>query len=129
MMHIRLGDYLINGMQILTKDYYNRALLEISRVADSDNVWVFSDSPEAARMLLDLPKNKFVKFLEKNEKSSETLILMREGVGLICSNSTFSCWAGITSSEKRPVIIPKKFSSDGRAQIRSIPENWNELEI
>jgi len=127
-IHIRLGDYLQNGMQILTKDYFNKALREMYKLAESDDVWVFSDSPNQAREFLDIPPSKRVRFLANDQKSTETLVLMREGSGLICSNSTFSYWAGRTSSHNRPVIIPKKFSPNPDLQIRNVPKEWISLD-
>ena len=127
-IHIRLGDYSQNGMQILTKDYFNEALHEMYRLVESDDVWVFSDSPNQAREFLDIPSSKRVRFLANDQKSTETLMLMREGSGLICSNSTFSYWAGRTSSLKRPVIFPRKFSLNPDLQIRNIPKEWISLD-
>ncbi len=127
-IHIRLGDYLQNGMQILTKDYFNEALREMYRLVESDDVWVFSDSPNQAREFLDIPTSKRVKFLANDQKSTETLILMREGSGLICSNSTFSYWAGRTSSHNRPVMFPRKFSANPDFQIRNVPKEWISLD-
>jgi hypothetical protein len=127
-IHIRLGDYFQNGMQILTKDYFNEALHEMYRLVESDDVWVFSDSPNQAREFLDISTSKRVRFLANDQKSTETLVLMREGSGLICSNSTFSYWAGRTSSYKRPVIFPRKFSANPDLQIRNIPEEWISLD-
>ena len=127
-IHIRLGDYSQNGMQILTKDYFNEALHEMYKLVESDDVWVFSDSPNQAREFLDIPTSKRVRFLANDQKSTETLMLMREGSGLICSNSTFSYWAGRTSSLKRPVIFPRKFSPNPDLQIRNIPKEWISLD-
>jgi hypothetical protein len=126
-IHIRLGDYSENGMQILTKDYFNEALLEMCRLVESDDVWVFSDSPTQAREFLDIPTSKRVRFLANDQKSTETLMLMREGSGLICSNSTFSYWAGRTSTHARPVIFPRKFSPNPDLQIRNVPKEWISL--
>lgn len=128
MIHIRLGDYLQNGMQILTKDYFNEALREMCRLVASDDVWVFSDSPSQAREFLDPPTAKRVRFLANDQKSTETLVLMREGSGLICSNSTFSYWAGRTSSQTRPVIFPRRFSPNPDFQIRNVPKEWISLD-
>jgi hypothetical protein len=127
-IHIRLGDYFQNGMQILTKDYFNEALREMYRLVESDEVWVFSDSPNQAREFLDIPPSKRVRFLANDQKSTETLVLMREGSGLICSNSTFSYWAGRTSSHNRPVIFPRKFSPNPDLQIRNVPKEWISLD-
>ena len=127
-IHIRLGDYSQNGMQILTKNYFNEALHEMYRLVESDDVWVFSDSPNQAREFLDIPTSKRVKFLANDQKSTETLMLMREGSGLICSNSTFSYWAGRTSSHKRPVMFPRKFSPNPDLQIRNVPKEWISLD-
>ena len=128
MIHIRLGDYLQNGMQILTKKYFNEALCEMSKLIETDDVWVFSDSPNQAREFLDITKSKRVTFLANNQKSTETLMLMREGSGLVCSNSTFSYWAGKTSNQERPVIIPSKFSRNPNLQIRNVPKEWISLD-
>lgn len=127
MIHVRLGDYLQNGMQILSKKYFNEALLEMCRLVETDDVWVFSDSPDLAKDFLDVSTSKRVKFLANDQKSTETLMLMREGSGLICSNSTFSYWAGRTGIHKRPVMFPRKFSPNPNLQIRNIPEEWISL--
>jgi hypothetical protein len=124
MIHIRLGDYRQNGLQILTKKYFNDTLLEMSRIVNTNDVWVFSDSPDEAKAFLDKPASKQVTFFNNDQKSTETLMLMREGGGLICSNSTFSYWAGRTGSQTRPVIYPKRFSQIPEIQIRSIPKQW-----
>lgn len=127
MIHIRLGDYLQNGMQILSKKYFNEALHQMSKLIDTDDVWIFSDSPNQAREFLDIAISKRVKFLENDQKATEALMLMREGSGLICSNSTFSYWAGKTGNPKRPVIFPRKFSLNPHLQIRNVPNEWISL--
>ena len=92
-VHVRRGDYLNEKFGILTDSYYEKAL-EIIEHDLFEEIWVFSDDIESAKLIQILKKRNNVRFIEdKTLESSEVLEVMRFGSGFIIANSSFSWWA------------------------------------
>jgi hypothetical protein len=100
-IHIRGGDYLKNSLHFIDlKSYYNEC---IKKHQDEKFIIFTNDIPYASSLLPDIP------IIEESEVN--TLYLMSESKGCICSNSTFSWW-GAYLNENRPIYFPDKWFND-----------------
>lgn len=128
-LHIRLGDYLIDGtFTRLGSGYYNHALRimreklreRFGANATSAHIFVFSN--DIAWCEENLPKfvdfSGFgVEFIKGNAESNayEEMALMRACQHNIIANSTFSWWAAyLNDNPHKIVIMPRHFISDTR---------------
>lgn len=107
-VHLREGDY--QQLQHLygrgsTDKYLSDALSALGNDGSAE-IWVFSDSPEAAR------GRKFagtrIRSITPASLPSpiETLLLMSQSRGLVGANSTFSWWAALLAQDDFRVTFP-----------------------
>ena len=121
-LHVRRGDYvnLQNHHPLLSRDYYDRALMEIGEV---DTIFVFSDDIDWCKENLSLPNAEYV----ENQKYIEDLKLMSLCDYNIIANSSFSWWgAWLNTSENKKVVAPKSwFGPDKQLDDKDIiPDSW-----
>jgi len=129
-VHLRLGDYLLEGsFGIPSPTYYLEALEILNSKSGPAPIWLFSDDPPEA--LKRLPGNLESKiFIVPNLglTSAETLNLMRFGSAYVIANSTFSWWGARLSFLDNPqVIIPSPWFKAGREPVGIYPESWIQL--
>lgn len=127
-IHVRLGDYknLKNIYGTPDLNYIISAKKLIENLNGLRPIWLFSDEPELAQAIIG---NK-IKFdhIVNNDKSSqaiEHLLALSTCESIICSNSTFSWWAGYigtTFHREKLVIFPRPMFST-----EEIPEPFNWL--
>lgn len=115
----------------LAVDYYHRAIVLMEEKVRSPHFFLFSDSPEAARVLLDLPESKvtFVSHNLGNVNAYADLWLMMQCKHFITANSSFSWWGAwlaessdkivVTPAIKQEVVQETNWGFDGL-----IPEEW-----
>ncbi len=121
-IHIRRGDYQkkehfsIHG--IISIDYIFKKFLEIFK--NFSIIKIYSDSDIKDEFI-----EKFRKYLgnenyikttlffsfDKLESDKEVFLDMTQNDILICSNSTFSYWAGFLSSKVKKIYLPKQWYS------------------
>ncbi len=112
-LHVRRGDYLKEGESfgILSGDYYQSAIRELrGQGASWDEIWVFSDEPDAALADLSHLTESTIFFVKppSGTHSAESMDIMSKSTYLIIGNSTFSWWAAF-QSEAEIVIRPEKW--------------------
>jgi hypothetical protein len=134
-VHIRRGDYLspINAaIGALGAQYFLNALEYCAQLDKSidgltNEIWVFSDDPEQAKLELQsiFPENTRWINPPADADPAETLLLMGRGSWLILSNSSFSWWAAALSPVAQ-VIAPRKWfrSMDDPEQLK--PDFWHQ---
>ena len=127
-VHMRLGDYLVNSIGTLAAKYYKQALDKLKSEINSENVLVCSDSPDIASIYIKNWSDTKVELLEVGSEPSETLFLMSQHNGLICSNSTFSLWAGALSTSQKSVYVPRDFSRSRSHEIKNLPKDWTRID-
>ena len=95
-LHIRLGDFIKNGLDVLSRDYFFSAIEEfVSKLGEPNfKVLVFSDDIQGARAMLH-GKKEFI-FPEQACALSppELLYVLSRAKNLVISKSTIAWWAG-----------------------------------
>lgn len=131
-IHVRLGDYLNfpEIFPVLGLDYYARsvAVLKQSKGVDQP-IWLFSDEPEKAFNLLEgkLPISKVIGPRDL-PSSPEVLALLSMSSAIICSNSTFSWWAGFLSKNQDQVVFPTTYMNGFQTKETGLwIKSWNYL--
>ena len=114
-IHVRRGDYVEKAEfhNLLSIEYFAKALLTIQHTVIGAEVFVFSDDIHWAREQKIFNEIKNVHFVdESNTLISFYLLILASKSGLICSNSTFCWWAAFLSStnHNRLVIFPERWS-------------------
>ena len=98
-IHIRGGDF-IKWNKNLNISFYNNALDQVKRI---DSATIFTNDKNFSREFL--PNSISYQF-SLNGNSKNDFMEMLSFERLICSNSTFSIWAGLLSFAER-IIIPQ----------------------
>lgn len=95
-LHIRLGDFVVNGLDVLSKDYFNSAILEfVSERGNSDSkVLVFSDDIRAAQSMMHETHELIFPEMICPLSPAELLYVLSESRSLVLSKSTLAWWAG-----------------------------------
>ncbi len=109
-MHVRRGDYVEWGVELLSEEYYRKAIDYIkSKIDDICTIFVFSDEPEyVLEHYSDIP-NLIVVDGNSGKNSYIDMWLMSLCKHNIIANSTFSFWgAFLNRNEKKIVIAPNK---------------------
>jgi hypothetical protein len=103
-LHIRGGDYVNNAFHdVKLETYYKKAISEFPK--DTYFSIFTNDIPYAKTIIKDISYT----FIEENELDS--LYLMSQCSGGICSNSTFAWW-GAYLNKNRKLILPSKWFND-----------------
>jgi hypothetical protein len=101
MVHIRLGDYLLEkSFGNLSPDYYRKALDYHFSTSNFDELWIFSEDVDSAQSYIPkefISKSKFIQDIDNDEIYS--LLAMSRADGFVIANSTFSWW-GATLNDK-----------------------------
>ena len=130
-VHIRLGDYRNEkDIGILKLNYYKKALALPQLQSKSKNIWIFSDEPDSLTSYIEAASDFKIRVIRDiNINTSETLELMRYGVGYVIANSTFSWWGAFLSySSDAPIIMPKPWFSNMSSPVGISPKELIEIE-
>lgn len=126
-IHLRLGDYK-NFPNIYGKPdikYFSRALEIFKDLNGSRPIWVFSDEPDEARNFFSEVIN-IDNFVENSvpRRPIEDLNVLAACKNIICSNSSFSWWAGYLATigkQNANVIFPRPMFVNSKIVE---PHNW-----
>jgi hypothetical protein len=129
-VHVRWFDNPgINTSHNVNSDYYIRAIQIIENKIEMPHYYIFSDNPEAAKSMLNIPENQLTLISHNlgDENAYADLWLMSQCRYFITANSTFSWWAAwLASFEKKIVLTPnvkiEGITSWGFKGL--IPEKW-----
>jgi hypothetical protein len=131
-IHIRRGDYLLYPrFLVIDKDYYNKAIKQISTKIKNPVFYVFSNDMNWVKENVDFRNNERY-FVDKELGCTdyEELVAMSLCKHNIISNSTFAWWgAWLNQNTDKIVLVPKfwyKFVNSKSSHI--IPEDWIEVE-
>ena len=126
-VHVRLGDYLQSpDFGVIPSEYYETA---IERIWDKNifgKIWLFSDNPTDAISRIPKALTENVRVIPNFEESTPvTFEVMRNGVGFVIANSTFSWWAASLAHERDvKVIAPWPWFAIGSGPKDLLPPNW-----
>ena len=126
-VHVRLSDYYLESkFGVLSVNYYESAISLMIKKFSFNNIWVFSDEIEKAKLIIPEPYLSLCRWIDDNtESSAETLEKMRLGSGYIIGNSTFSWWGAFLSySVDPPVIAPNPWFIGTEDPKDLIPSTW-----
>lgn len=106
-IHVRRGDYIESGFNVLDEDYYYRAMSYfLSKYGDA-HFYVFSDDIEWCRTHLQSENISFIDW-NTGKDSPWDMYLMSKCKHNIIANSTFSWWgAWLNQNKGKEVIAPK----------------------
>jgi hypothetical protein len=117
------------AMHNVSVGYYRRALTQIKRRISDPHLFVFSDDPGSARILVGLPGDcsTYVNHNRAEENAYADLWLMSQCKHFIIANSTFSWWgAWLAGYENKMVLTPDiRVSGITSWGFRGlVPETW-----
>jgi len=112
-IHVRLGDYENNYHPIMTKTYYNEAIIKMLE-RGVNQFYLFSDEPNKA---YDIVYNASITsglnanlIVVDNVGTMEDLYSMQQCSHFIIANSTYSWWgAWLSNNPNKIVVAPKKW--------------------
>jgi hypothetical protein len=126
-LHLRIGDY-ANEKHFgrPSNAYYETAVHKLWITGNYNKIWVFSDTPEQAKVELPDWIKEVARWIPKQESpAAETLEAMRYGHAYVISNSTFSWWGAFLSYMENPqVIAPTPWFKDIVEPSDLIPRSW-----
>ncbi len=95
--------------------YYLTAIEKISKIYPKLHYFIFSDKPEFARAMLELPDDRvtYVSHNRGDEHAHADLWLMTLCNHFIIANSTFSWWGAWLSNAPGKIVIAPSFNLDG----------------
>ncbi|MBR5766916.1 MAG: alpha-1,2-fucosyltransferase [Lachnospiraceae bacterium] len=111
-IHLRRGDYVSEGVELLGSEYYNRAIDRLSDItgikSEGFTFFVFSDDTAAAKSVFEGLEN--VCYVEGNEgnDSYRDMQLMSMCDHNIIVNSTFGFWGAYLNKNRNRVVIGTK---------------------
>jgi len=130
-VHLRLGDYKGEpSFGLLSRHYYERAILYAQELQEFGAIWVFSDELETARKVINFQCKIPIRFIESlSESASTNFDAMRLGHGYVIANSSFSWWAARLSKKQTCLVIaPKPWFIGVKDDETLIPSSWLQLE-
>lgn len=130
-IHVRLGDYVgIDTFGIPSKSYYKEAIAAHVGKSSFSKIWLFSNEPEEAINFIPTDLHRMMRVMpEVGNSSSETLELMRHGVGYIIGNSTFSWWSAFLTHSHNPLVVaPSPWFKGEPSPVKLIPPAWVQIE-
>jgi hypothetical protein len=107
-VHVRFFDAPGNeGVNNAPADYYSRAVARMETLASTGHYFVFSDQPDAARVLLPLPDDRVtsVSHNRGDANAYADLWLMTQSRHFIIANSTFSWWGAWLADQVHGKIV------------------------
>jgi hypothetical protein len=132
-IHFRLGDYenFKSVYEVTSLEYFSKALRIIGKSTDlkKAKIWLFSDEPKKAHNLIS-SLIKIDRVLNETTRlnEAETISLMSSSRAIICSNSTFSWWAGYLTEDYTQVYFPKQYLRGVSVESTGLYVNeWNYL--
>jgi len=110
-IHIRRGDYVNSRYDVLTLDYYKKAIQYIQDRAKISKYYIFTDDVRYAETEFSFLGNKYVVRHNTGENSWCDMKLMSLCKYNILANSSFSNWAGYFNKNRDKIIIyPSRYS-------------------
>lgn len=120
-VHVRFFDAPAKcGVNNAPGDYYVRAVNHMETIVPGAHYFVFSDRPDAARVLIPLPEGRFtlVTHNKGDVNAYADLWLMTQCKHFVIANSTFSWWGAWLSQFSEKQVLAPEFEMRGDAPSR-----------
>ncbi len=128
-IHVRRGDYLKEGLAIISKDYYKNAVNTIRERLSHQvlDYFIFSDDKEFVRSYFDFLPAERVHIVDGNsgEYAYIDMQLMSCCKHNILANSTFSYWAALLNNYSEKIVIKPFMQTSERESWEN--EGWIRL--
>lgn len=128
-VHVRLGDYLdLDELNVITKDYYGRALDYLNALGDNREIWIFTNDEDNFKSYLPAEFENNIRIISSLLSPSETLEVMRLCDNHVISNSTFSWWGAFLGRNPHgTVIAPRSWFKNRKDPQDICPPDWVRL--
>jgi hypothetical protein len=126
-VHIRLGDYLLEGgFGAPSTNYYKNAIQEMLKTGKYKKIWLFSDEPAKALGIIPTEFHEIIRIVpEIDDCAARTLEVMRYGRAYVIANSSFSWWgATLSYNEDAPIIYPTPWFKSIESPQELVSANW-----
>lgn len=132
MVHVRRGDYVWSGARyskgLLSFEYFRDAIDLARQNLDFDDVRVFTE--DVSWCMKAFSGVASVDVVRPNTRDPQIdLARMASGKGLVISNSTFSWWAALLSSDRSQIVIaPSPWAVTNRNEADYFVRGWTYLQ-
>lgn len=128
-IHVRRGDYIGSGFDILTMDYYREAIRYIEKYVGDVTYFVFTDDPQYVKSSFSFLENKKIVQNNRGKNSWCDMKLMSLCNYNILANSSFSNWAGyFNKNSDKIVVYPSRYSKTSMNTDKN-GAGWIKLEV
>jgi hypothetical protein len=134
-MHVRRGDYEYHK-QVLSKEYYQNGINEVSKLEGLKKVYVFSNDLEWCKAQgFTIGEGKSVDMVDQQDELKALYLMCLCKRGAILSASTFSLWGAIFGAATHTnalIIYPKQWFLTGDTSALELPgesEGWKSINI
>lgn len=128
-VHIRRGDYVNSSFDVLTDDYYKRAIEYIQERIINPVFYFFSEDQEYVQEHFAWLTPKIIVNNNTGIQSFRDMQLMSMCKHNIIANSSFSTWAGFLNNNKdKRVIYPSQYR-ENESNVKKLESGWIMIEI
>lgn len=128
-VHVRRGDYVGTAFDVLTLNYYKKAIEAIKDKAENPVFYFFSDDTAYIEKTFDYIKTKKIINWNRGKESWKDMQLMSCCRHNITANSTFSQWGAMLNDNKdKMVIYPNKRLIDEKMKEIRL-SGWKMVEV
>lgn len=121
-IHVRRGDYVHSEFDVLSMDYYRRAVEYVRARVEEPEFFVFSDDETYAREAFAWLESVHIVSPNRGAESYRDLQLMSLCRHNIIANSSFSTWAGyLNPHEDKLVVYPDRYTVSAMNTRRTEP--------
>ena len=104
-VHLRRGDYINTEYDVLTIDYYKKAIDYINSKVNSPLFFIFSNDIEYAENAFNFLQNKVIVSENQGQDSYKDIFFMSKCKHNINANSSFSFWGAYLNCNKNKIVI------------------------
>jgi len=124
-LHIRRGDYVDCGIDLMDEIYYQNAILKIKEMTSNPIFYIFSDDAVAAeRMASKMGIHYQLIQHNKGRDSYKDMFLMSKCHHNIIANSSFSWWGAWLNTNANKIVIAPKIWLSTSPSLRPQSKDW-----
>ena len=128
-VHVRRGDYVNSQFEVVSLEYYKKAIMYMENIMSDPQYYFFSDDIEYVEKNFEFLKNKTVVNWNRGKESWCDMCLMSYCKSNIIVNSTFSQWGALLNPNKTKIVIyPNKRMKNVEMEEILLP-GWRKIEV